>query len=156
NSSCSCHHSDVCDVSGVKLKPIGGRSGDLWCFLLKAGSALVPVIAVCWLEGGQVNARPHTGVVTQYARQSVDMFPWPARAPYLSLIEHIWEIIGRQLQRHPQALTVLYLPTKCNRHGTPSHKLRSGTGTTQCMHVCMLAFGILAVTPVINVSAFHI
>nr|GBL88923.1 hypothetical protein AVEN_92074-1 [Araneus ventricosus] len=59
------------------------------------------------------------------------MFPWPARAPYLSLIEHIWEIIGRQLQRHPQALTVLYLPTKCNRHGTPSHKLRSGTGKVE-------------------------
>ncbi|GBN78193.1 hypothetical protein AVEN_20715-1 [Araneus ventricosus] len=32
----------------------GGRSGDLLCFLMKAGSAFVPVMAVCWLEGGQV------------------------------------------------------------------------------------------------------
>ncbi|GBM52630.1 hypothetical protein AVEN_16743-1 [Araneus ventricosus] len=27
----------------------------LLCFLKKAGSALVPVMAVCWLEGGQVS-----------------------------------------------------------------------------------------------------
>ncbi|GBL82564.1 hypothetical protein AVEN_263657-1 [Araneus ventricosus] len=31
----------VCDVSGVKLEFIGGRSGDLLCFLTKAGFALV-------------------------------------------------------------------------------------------------------------------
>ncbi|GBM76784.1 hypothetical protein AVEN_48255-1 [Araneus ventricosus] len=35
---------------------VRGRSGDLLCFLMKAGSALVPVMAVCWLEGGQVSA----------------------------------------------------------------------------------------------------
>ncbi|GBN67050.1 hypothetical protein AVEN_132463-1, partial [Araneus ventricosus] len=45
-----------CDMSDVKLEPIGGRIGDLLCFLMKAGSALVPVMAVCWLEGGQVSA----------------------------------------------------------------------------------------------------
>jgi hypothetical protein len=55
----------------------------------------------------QDNARPHTAVVTQRALQGVDMLPWPARSPDLSPIEHIWDIIGRQLQRHPQpALTV--------------------------------------------------
>ncbi|GBM83466.1 hypothetical protein AVEN_138319-1 [Araneus ventricosus] len=143
---------------------------------LRPGSALVPVIAVCRFEGGQVsacnqpvcgldtldvhlelwsgeqfpmtagalcrsthaswtanlyvslviqpgvlpfmnsirrgvfqqdNARPHTPVVIQHALQSVDMLPWPARSPDLSPIEHVWDIIGRQLQRHPQtALTV--------------------------------------------------
>ncbi|GBO44781.1 hypothetical protein AVEN_161774-1 [Araneus ventricosus] len=61
------------------------------------------------IQGGvfqQDNARPHTADVTQHALQSVDMLPWPARSPDLSPIEHVWDIIGRQLQRHPQpALT---------------------------------------------------
>ncbi|GBN55558.1 hypothetical protein AVEN_75078-1 [Araneus ventricosus] len=35
------------------------------------------------------------------------MLPRPARSRDLSPIEHVWEIIGRQLQLHPQqALTV--------------------------------------------------
>ncbi|GBM00901.1 hypothetical protein AVEN_151363-1 [Araneus ventricosus] len=55
----------------------------------------------------QDNARLHTAVVTQHALQSVDMPPWPARSPDLFPIEHVWDIIGRQLQRYPQpALTV--------------------------------------------------
>ncbi|GBN18294.1 Transposable element Tc1 transposase [Araneus ventricosus] len=36
------------------------------------------------------NARPHAAVVTQHALQSVDMLPWPARSPDISLIEHVW------------------------------------------------------------------
>ncbi|GFS78053.1 HTH_Tnp_Tc3_2 domain-containing protein [Trichonephila clavipes] len=39
---------------------IGGRNRDLLCFLLKTGSALVPVVVVCWSEGGQENASNHT------------------------------------------------------------------------------------------------
>ena len=62
------------------------------------------------IEGGvfqQDNACPHTAVVTQRALQNIDMLPWPARSPDLSPIEHVWDMIGRQLQRHPQpALTV--------------------------------------------------
>ncbi|GBM44005.1 hypothetical protein AVEN_218153-1 [Araneus ventricosus] len=35
------------------------------------------------------------------------MLPWPVRSPDLSPIEHVWDIIGRKIQRHPQpALTV--------------------------------------------------
>ncbi|GBN08610.1 hypothetical protein AVEN_238085-1 [Araneus ventricosus] len=48
------------------------------------------------------NSRPHTAVVTQHALQSVDMLPWPARSPDISPNEHVWDIIRRQLQRHPQ------------------------------------------------------
>ncbi|GFT00340.1 uncharacterized protein TNCV_2738911 [Trichonephila clavipes] len=48
------------------------------------------------------NARPHTVAVTQPALQSFDMLPWLARPPDLSPIEHVWDIIGRQLQHHPQ------------------------------------------------------
>ncbi|GBO25194.1 Transposable element Tc1 transposase [Araneus ventricosus] len=62
------------------------------------------------IQGGvsqQDNTRPHTAVVTQHVLQSVDMLPWTARLPDLSPIEHVWDIIERQLQCHPQpALTV--------------------------------------------------
>ncbi|GBO21440.1 hypothetical protein AVEN_162579-1 [Araneus ventricosus] len=52
----------------------------------------------------QDNVCPHTAVVTQHALQSVDMLPWPARSPDLSPIKHVWDIIWRQLQRHPQSI----------------------------------------------------
>ncbi|GFW16269.1 uncharacterized protein TNCV_4264341 [Trichonephila clavipes] len=38
---------------------------------------------------------------------SVDMLPWPVGSPDLYPIEHVWDIIGQQLQHHAQpALTV--------------------------------------------------
>ncbi|GFX38514.1 hypothetical protein TNCV_2344861 [Trichonephila clavipes] len=46
-------------------------------------------------QGGvfqQDNALLHTAVVKQRALQSVDMLPWPVKSPYLSPIEHIWDI----------------------------------------------------------------
>ena len=47
----------------------------------------------------QDNARPHTARVTmEYLHNSnVDMVPWPSRSSDLSLIEHIWDMIGRTL-----------------------------------------------------------
>ena len=48
-------HCRLCS-SGVKPELSGGRSGDLLCFLMKAGSALAPVMAVCWSKEGQENA----------------------------------------------------------------------------------------------------
>ncbi|GBM94684.1 hypothetical protein AVEN_274906-1 [Araneus ventricosus] len=62
------------------------------------------------IQGGAFqldNALNQTAVVTQHALQSVDMLHWPARLSDLSPIEHVWDIIGRQLQRHTQpVLTV--------------------------------------------------
>ncbi|UYV63148.1 hypothetical protein LAZ67_2003293, partial [Cordylochernes scorpioides] len=46
----------------------------------------------------QDSARPHTARVTMDCLQSCRTLPWPARSPDLSLIEHIWEVMGRRLQ----------------------------------------------------------
>ncbi|GBO08347.1 hypothetical protein AVEN_229903-1 [Araneus ventricosus] len=112
------------------------------------------------IQGGvfqQNNACPYTTVVTQHDLQSVDMLPWPARSPDLSPIEHVWDIIGRQLQRHPQpALTAPVLTDQVQQAWNSIPQTDIWHLTTQCMHVCMLAFKILVVTPVINVPAFHI
>ncbi|GBM98160.1 hypothetical protein AVEN_59789-1 [Araneus ventricosus] len=81
-------------------------------------------------QGGvfqQDNARPHTAVVTQHALQSVDMLPWSARSLDLSPIDHVWDIIGRQFQRHPQpALTVPVLTDQVQqaRNSIPQTDIR--------------------------------
>ncbi|GFW39793.1 transposable element Tcb2 transposase [Trichonephila clavipes] len=43
----------------------------------------------------QDNARPHTARVTQDSLRTVTPHPWPVRSPDLSLIEHIWDHLGR-------------------------------------------------------------
>ncbi|GFY03761.1 uncharacterized protein TNCV_4550981 [Trichonephila clavipes] len=56
----------------------------------------------------QDNADPRTTVVTQRALQSVNLLPSPAESPDPSQIEHIRDIIVRQLHHHPKiALTIL-------------------------------------------------
>ncbi|GFV62544.1 uncharacterized protein TNCV_3867251 [Trichonephila clavipes] len=77
-------------------------------------------------QGGvfqQDNVRLHTTAVTQRALQSVDMLHWPARSP----IERVWDIIGRQLQHHPQpALTVRALTQQVQqaRNSIPQSDIR--------------------------------
>ncbi|GFU56125.1 uncharacterized protein TNCV_711871 [Trichonephila clavipes] len=52
------------------------------------------------IQGGvfqQNNTLPHTAVSTQRALQGVDMLHWSARSSDLCPIEHLRNIIGRQL-----------------------------------------------------------
>ncbi|GBL79538.1 hypothetical protein AVEN_18123-1 [Araneus ventricosus] len=100
------------------------------------------------IQGGvfqQDNARPHTADVTQHTLQSVDMLYWPARSPELSPIEHVWDIIGRQLQPHPQpALTVPVLTDKVQQawNFIPQTDIRHLLDTMHArLHACIQKSG---------------
>ncbi|GFW94527.1 transposable element Tcb1 transposase [Trichonephila clavipes] len=54
----------------------------------------------------QDNAQPHTTVVSQDCLCNVSTFPWPARSPDLSPIEHIWDHLERRFG-HPTSLNEL-------------------------------------------------
>ncbi|GFW37071.1 transposable element Tcb1 transposase [Trichonephila clavipes] len=43
------------------------------------------------------NARPHTARMSQDCLCTVTTLPWPARSPYLSPIEHIWDHLERRV-----------------------------------------------------------
>lgn len=106
---------------------------------------------------GDVSPRPHTIVVTQHALQSVDMLLGLLDYQmFLQSSTYGTSLDDKSIVIHNLHQPSLYWPTKCNTHGTVSHKLTFGIRTTQFIHVCMLTFKILVVTPVINVSAFHI
>ena len=47
------------------------------------------------------NARPHCSrAVTAYFQgNTTETLPWPARSPDLNPLEHIWDILGRQIQK---------------------------------------------------------
>ncbi|GFV58213.1 adhesion G protein-coupled receptor B2 [Trichonephila clavipes] len=41
------------------------------------------------------NIQPYTARVSEDCLRTVTTLPWPARSPYLSPIEHIWDHLGR-------------------------------------------------------------
>ncbi|GFX30488.1 transposable element Tcb2 transposase [Trichonephila clavipes] len=45
----------------------------------------------------QDNARPHTARVAQDFLRHFQTLPWPARSPDLSLVEHVWDQLKRQI-----------------------------------------------------------
>lgn len=84
---------------------------------------------------------------------SVEILSWPAESLDLSPIEHVSDIIERQL--HPQSALSMYWLSKCTRHGSPTQTdIRHCT--TQSMHVYMHAFKILPAIQDANVSVFDI
>ncbi|GFV60907.1 DDE_3 domain-containing protein [Trichonephila clavipes] len=54
----------------------------------------------------QDNARPHTARVAEDFLRHFQTLPWPARSPDLSLLEHVWDQLKRQM---PSCLSVHHL-----------------------------------------------
>jgi hypothetical protein len=64
------------------------------------------------------NARPHRSrAVTAYLQsEAVTSVPWPAMSPYLNLIEHIWDMLGRRIQaREPPVQNIRQLEAALHR-----------------------------------------
>ncbi|GFU91986.1 transposable element Tc1 transposase [Trichonephila clavipes] len=47
----------------------------------------------------QDNARPHTAGVAQDFLRHFQTLPWPARSPFLSPVEHVWDQLKRRCHR---------------------------------------------------------
>ncbi|KAJ8878666.1 hypothetical protein PR048_019251 [Dryococelus australis] len=88
------------------------------------------------LEPEQENARSHVARNVQdfYNERRVPMLPWPARSPDMSSIEHIWDMVGRQLVLHgPLPTTVEGLWTRIQTawREIPQEDIqRAGNGTS--------------------------
>ena len=71
------------------------------------------------------NATPHSARVTrQFLQQSgIRVLPWPAMSPDMSCIEHLWDILGRRVQRHvPRVQTRADLVTALQHHWNNIHQ----------------------------------
>ncbi|GFX27092.1 l-Fucosyltransferase [Trichonephila clavipes] len=71
---------------------------DPWCVHDILQSHMLPLMQQ--LPGAifrQDNARPHTARVSQDCLRTVTTLPWSARPSDLSLIEHIWDYLGRRV-----------------------------------------------------------
>lgn len=64
------------------------RNGDLLCFLMKADSALVPLMAVCWLEKGQVSAWNYDLRINFLWQQKY--YNWLSHPPWLQIYTSVW------------------------------------------------------------------
>jgi transposase len=55
------------------------------------------------------NARPHTArIVTNYLHDvRIDTMNWPARSPDLNPIEHLWDVVGKQVRARRDELVSL-------------------------------------------------
>ena len=79
------------------------------------------------------NARPHRSrAVTAYFQgNAIESLPWPARSPDLNPLEHIWDILGRQIQKMdppPQTLDELEAALHREWRQLTSHQIRRLTG----------------------------
>ena len=55
----------------------------------------------------QDNARLHTAAGTQLSLRGVQQLPWPARSPDISPMEHIWDMMKRELTLSPEPATTI-------------------------------------------------
>ncbi|KFM63879.1 Transposable element Tcb1 transposase, partial [Stegodyphus mimosarum] len=65
-----------------------------------------------WLQGPpntvfqQDNAKPHVGRRTLNSLTGLGILPWPAASPDQNPIEHLWDVIERDINRGPRQQTL--------------------------------------------------
>ena len=78
-----------------------------------------------------VNARPHWARIVDGFLQAnnVRRLEWPAMSPDLSCIEHVWDVLGRAVQRRITEHSTIWQISgiSLERNGSESLKLRSGS-----------------------------
>ena len=97
----------------------------------------------------QDNARPHTArISTDFINnQNIWNLPWPARSPDLSPIEHVCDILGRNVRsrHHVSKWSLLYI-----RNGMQYLRIRLGILSVRCTGNVWHAYAPTAVTPLIE------
>ena len=73
------------------------------------------------------NARPHRAKIVDGFLQAnnVRRLEWPAMSPDLSCIEHVWDVLGRAVQKNTALWQISGVSLE--RNGSESLKLRSGS-----------------------------
>ncbi|GFW23922.1 transposable element Tcb2 transposase [Trichonephila clavipes] len=77
---------------------------------IKQHSGITPGVMVWgansydWYELRQDNARPHVAKAVRdfCSAQHMQLLPWPVYSPDMSLIEHVWDLVGWRLARDPR------------------------------------------------------
>ena len=83
------------------------------------------------------NARHHRSrAMTAYFQENaIETLPWPARSPDLNLPEHIWDILGRHIQKIdplPQTLNELEEALHREWRQLTIHQIQRLTGGMRC------------------------
>ena len=88
----------------------------------------------------------HTARMVQqfFAANNVNVFPWPAHSPDLSLIEHLWNHLGQRIRRRPNPpmnRNHLVQALRQTWREIPDAVIRRLINSVQYMaHACILAY----------------
>ena len=93
----------------------------------------------------QDNARVHIARISREALHDITTLEWPTRSPDLSPIEHVWDMMGRQLANRPQPPTTLEQLTRAVQQAWATIPQEAIQGLIDSMprriHQCIAARG---------------
>ena len=82
----------------------------------------------------QDKARLHTAAATQRALRGVQQLHWPTTSPDLTPVEHMWDMMKRDLTLSPEPATIIVnYDNGCKIFGIIYRRMAFGTFLTICM-----------------------